>query len=198
MPLWDMNKASGATAIVPGSHKPDKVKAIGEHRASMWKMVDKADGSGQERVWQGDGKPEEDLEQYTKIGLTPCVTNITAGDLVMFDTGMFHEGCPAEDPTGMSSHGPNHLLRAICILSMAPTRLLSTFWGEDAAPELFRARRRAYELDQHIGGSCMTPSGPGVPADRFLKRDVEGAFGVTNVREFADAPAEVRRIIGPL
>jgi hypothetical protein len=75
-------------------------------------MVDKADGSGKERVWVGQGDPAEDLEQYTKIGLTPCVTNIKAGDLVIFDTGMFHAGCAAEDPTGLSSHGPDHLLRA--------------------------------------------------------------------------------------
>ena len=90
------------------------------------------------------------MEQYTSIGLTPCVTNVIAGDLVLFDTAMYHAGCAAEDPSGLSSHGPDHLLRAIMILSMAPTRLLTTFWGEEAVPELFRARRRAYELDQHI------------------------------------------------
>ena len=169
MPLWDMNKAGGATAIVPGSHKEENVKAIEEYRRSLWKTVDKADGSGKERVWQGQGRPEEAMEQYTSIGLTPCVTNVIAGDLVLFDTAMYaqplphrsepltatlhgryHAGCPAEDPSGLSSHGPNHLLRAIMILSMAPTRLLTTFWGEEAVPELFRARRRAYELDQHI------------------------------------------------
>ena len=169
MPLWDMNKAGGATAIVPGSHKEENVKAIEEYRRSLWKTVDKADGSGKERVWQGEGRPEEAMEQYTSIGLTPCVTNVIAGDLVLFDTAMcaaaappspqrtsdscsgrYHAGCAAEDPSGLSSHGPDHLLRAIFILSMAPTRLLTTFWGEEAVPELFRARRRAYELDQHI------------------------------------------------
>ena len=145
-----MNKAGGATAIVPGSHKEENVKAIEEYRRSLWKTVDKADGSGKERVWQGEGRPEEAMEQYTSIGLSPCVTNVIAGDLVLFDTAMYHAGCPAEDPSGLSSHGPDHLLRAIMILSMAPTRLLTTFWGEEAVPELFRARRRAYELDQHI------------------------------------------------
>lgn len=96
-----------------------------------------------------------------------------------------------------SSHGPDHLLRAICILSMAPTRLLTDFWGKEEAPALFRARRRAYEMDQHIGGSCMTPRGPGVSAERFFERDAKGEFGETNVRNFADAPEEVRKIIDP-
>ena len=96
-----------------------------------------------------------------------------------------------------SSHGPDHILRAIFILSMAPTRLLTDFWGKDEAPGLFRARRRAYELDEHIGGSCMTPRGPGVSAERFFEREAKGEFGDSNVRNFADAPEAVRKIIDP-
>ena len=80
---------------------------------------------------------------------------------------------------------------------MAPTRLLTNFWGKEEAPELFRARRRAYELDQHIGGSCMTPRGPGVSAEHFFEREARGEFGDGNVRDFADAPEEVRKIIDP-
>ena len=107
--------------------------------------------------------------------------------------------------------------------------------GEEAVPELFRARRRAYELDQHIvsndapaptrfspsiltqaelsqapkssltrrrachvqGGSCMTPNGPGVSVKNFFEREAGGAFGLTNVRNFADASPEVQNLIDP-
>jgi hypothetical protein len=30
-----------------------------------------------------------------------------AGDLVLFDTGMYHAGCHAEDPSGLSTRGPH-------------------------------------------------------------------------------------------
>jgi hypothetical protein len=80
---------------------------------------------------------------------------------------------------------------------MAPTRLLTDFWGKEEAPALFRARRRAYEMDEHIGGSCMTPRGPGVSAERFFERDAQGDFGQGNVRNFKDAPEKVRKIIDP-
>eukprot|EP01051_Picozoa_sp_SAG22_P016177 SAG22_NODE_2235_length_2807_cov_1.610188_2_plen_86_part_00 len=43
----------------------------------------------------------------------------------------------------------------------------------------------------------MTPSGPGVSAERFFEREAAGGFGATNVRNFADAPAEVRAVIDP-
>lgn len=80
---------------------------------------------------------------------------------------------------------------------MAPTRLLANFWGTHEAAGLFRARRRAYELDQHIGGSCMTPRGPGVSAERFFESEARGSFGDSNVRNFADAPEAVRKLIDP-
>lgn len=93
-------------------------------------MVDKADGSGKERKWVGTGLPEEDMAQYTQLGLTPCVTQVIAGDLVLceevpccvakprpighglighfagcrlriVDTALYHAGCPAEDPSGL-------------------------------------------------------------------------------------------------
>ena len=110
MPLWDMNKAGGATAIVPGSHKEENVKAIEEYRRSLWKTVDKADGSGKERVWQGQGRPEEAMEQYTSIGLTPCVTNVIAGDLVLFDTAMYAQPLPHRSEP----------LTAICMAGITP------------------------------------------------------------------------------
>eukprot|EP01044_Picomonas_judraskeda_P035283 COSAG03_NODE_15019_length_443_cov_3.526163_1_plen_65_part_10 len=39
-----------------------------------------------------------------------------AGDLIVFDTALFHCGCPALSPYG------GELLRAVCIMSMAPVR----------------------------------------------------------------------------
>jgi hypothetical protein len=68
-------------AIVPGSHL--KVKEIEARRAQNWEVVEKADGSGKERRWIGPARPEEDMGQYTELGLTPCVTNVIAGDLVL-------------------------------------------------------------------------------------------------------------------
>ena len=104
----------------------------------------------------------------------------------------FHAGCHAEDPTGLSSRGPNELLRAICILSMAPARLIAPF------PEVQEARRRAYELDVFSGGSCMgNLDEDGVPqrAISFLKEVEEK--GEENVRNFEDAPLAVQRCIDP-
>ncbi len=72
---------STAAAIVPGSHL--KVKEIEQRRRKNWEVVEKADGSGKERKWVGAGLPEEDMAQYTELGLTPCITNVKAGDLVL-------------------------------------------------------------------------------------------------------------------
>ena len=66
---------------MPGSHL--KVKEISRLRGRNWATVEKADGSGKERKWVGAGRPEEDMAQYTELGLTPCVTKVTAGDLVL-------------------------------------------------------------------------------------------------------------------
>ena len=43
----------------------------------------------------------------------------------------------------------------------------------------------------------MTPNGPGVSVKIFFEREAEGAFGLTNVRNFADASPEVQRLIDP-
>ena len=114
----------------------------------------------------------------------------------------YHAGCDAEDPTGESGHGPDQLLRAICILSMAPTRLLAPF------PHIFEARRRAYELDVYTGGNCFNDE----TARAFLAQDAQagdephkpGFRGggdnprtAPKVREFADAPPQVRRYVDP-
>ena len=79
--LWDMNKAVGATALVPGSHRRhDAIKAA---RAEKWR-----DGE-----WVGAGLPGEDLESFTASGLRPAVLDVKAGDLVVVDSATYHCGC---------------------------------------------------------------------------------------------------------
>ena len=88
-------------AIVPGSHL--KVKEIEEHRRKNWAVVEKADGSGKERKWVGTGRPEEDMAQYTELGLTPCVTNVIAGDLVLCKRPPLRF-CPTPTNHGRTNH----------------------------------------------------------------------------------------------
>lgn len=119
VPLWDMNQSTGATAVVPGSHK--HVKYINKMRQNMWQYDDtKQKGTPEwwkSRRWVGPcDKPGDFHQPFTSIGLVPSVTNIQAGDMVIFDTALYHSGCPAEDPTGVTGHGPEHLLRAIFIM----------------------------------------------------------------------------------
>ena len=79
------------------------------------------------------GEGDEPAE-FWACGLTPGVLNARAGDAILFHTATYHAGCDAEDPTGESGHGPNHLLRAICIMSMTPTRLLAPHPYPSAVP----------------------------------------------------------------
>ena len=76
-----MNKETGATAIVPGSHR--KVQEINASRAR------KFSGTGPDRKWIGEGTPGEDLESFTEHGLTPGVVNAKGGDLILFDTALY-------------------------------------------------------------------------------------------------------------
>ena len=96
---------------MPGSHR--KVKEIQELRGRHW--VAGSDGPWS-REWVGPGDPGEDTAQFLSLGLTPSVTSVKAGDMVIFDTALFHSGCAAEDPTGAAGLGSNHLLRAIYIM----------------------------------------------------------------------------------
>ena len=57
------------------------------------------------------------------------------------------------------------------------------------------ARRRAYELDQFIGGTAGKLYFEG--EDCVLPNYVEKNLGVQNVRDFADAPLEVQRLVDP-
>jgi hypothetical protein len=62
--FWDMDKAGGATAIVPGSHKAEKVQAINRLRAAQYT------GQGRDRKWTGQGKEEEFLSAFTDNGVS--------------------------------------------------------------------------------------------------------------------------------
>ena len=163
---------------------------------------------------------QHDLEPFERYGLAPCVTNIKAGDCVLFNSALFHGAYAAEDPTGKSGNGENQLLRAIYILGMSFSRLQT--------PTILEARRTAYERDlfwpptiahaefaRHIvagkldglyqpslGG--VTP--PGELAEGSLEKalclnladrqDVRGEV-FPRLREFSKAEPEVQRLIDP-
>ena len=58
--------------------------------------------------------PDRHLKPFWALGIQPGPIQVRAGDLCIFDTALFHSACPATDPYG------DELLRAICIMSMAP------------------------------------------------------------------------------
>jgi len=208
-----MNRNTGATALVPGSHR--KVREIEERWHQKWGLEGHGQRSAEDRLLAA-----ADLEPFERCGLTPCVTNIKAGDCVLFDTALFHGAYAAEDPTGKSGNGENQLLRAIYILGMAFSRLQT--------PTILKARRRAYELDvfwpptvghaafaQHIVAGKL--DGQHDPSLRGVTRPSETAEGTLEkalqlalagrqdirgevfprIREFAQAAPEVQRLIDP-
>jgi hypothetical protein len=208
VPLFDMNRNTGATALVPGSHR--KVREIEERWNQKWGSQGKL--SAEQRLLAA-----ADLEPFERCGLTPCVTNIEAGDCVLFDTGLFHGAYAAEDATGQSGNGPNQLLRAIYILGMSFARLQT--------PEILAARREAYELDvfwpptighaqfaEHILAGKLDARGQGAPApssagaegtlERALymnladRQQTRGEL-FPRIREFARAEPAVQRLIDP-
>ncbi|MEY2933760.1 MAG: hypothetical protein RL033_4509 [Pseudomonadota bacterium] len=213
VPLFDMNRNTGATALVPGSHR--KVPEIEERWQQKWGPKGHDKRSAEERLLAA-----ADLEPFERCGLTPCVTNIKAGDCVLFHTGLFHGAYAAEDPTGQTGNGENQLLRAIFILGMAFSRLQT--------PAILAARRKAYERDvfwpptighaafaQHIvagkldgqyhpASGCVTP--PSGVAEGTLERalylnlaerqETRGEV-FPRIREFANAAPEVQRLIDP-
>ncbi|HEU4578541.1 MAG TPA: phytanoyl-CoA dioxygenase family protein [Polyangiaceae bacterium] len=208
VPLFDMNRNTGATALVPGSHR--KVREIEERWNQKWGSQGKQ--SAEQRLLAA-----ADLEPFERCGLTPCVTHIKAGDCVLFDTGLFHGAYAAEDATGQSGNGPNQLLRAIYILGMSFTRLQT--------PRILAARRMAYELDvfwpptighaqfaEHILAGKLDARGQGAPApssagaegtlERALymnladRQQTRGEL-FPRIREFARAEPAVQRLIDP-
>jgi hypothetical protein len=213
VPLFDMNRNTGATALVPGSHR--KVKQIEERWHQKWGLDAHRQRSAEERLLAA-----ADLEPFEQCGLTACVTSIKAGDCVLFDTALFHGAYAAEDPTGESGNGPNQLLRAIYILGMSFSRLQT--------PNILEARRKAYELDlfwpptighaafaQHILAGKL--DGQYQPSLGYLTRPGEVAEGTLEkalhlnvadrqdtrgevfprIREFSRAEPEVQKLIDP-
>jgi hypothetical protein len=213
VPLFDMNRNTGATALVPGSHR--RVEEIERCWHQKWSLESRGQLSAEEKLLAA-----ADLEPFERCGLTPSVTNIKAGDCVLFDTALFHGAYAAEDPTGQRGNGPNQLLRAIYILGMAFSRLQT--------PEILAARREAYERDvfwpptlahaafaQHILAGKL--DGPYDPSLRCLTRPNEVAEGTLEkalqlnlanrrgtrgeafprIREFVKAEPEVQRLIDP-
>ncbi len=187
VPLWDMNQATGATAVVPGSHK--RVAEIQTMRARHWQVPPGVEMHTREwwteRKWVGPGRPDEDVEQYTALGLTPSVTNVRAGDMVIFDTALYHSGCAAADPSGASGNGTDQLLRAIYIMGMTPTRLKTS--------RELHARRLAFELDlpwypdhDHLQ----------ITERVFAEHTSEGGQA-ESVRRFSEASREVQLLIDP-
>ena len=83
-------------------------------------------------------------------------------------------------------HG-NELLRAICIMSMVPRRLLS--------PTIIKAKQLAYEIGMGGDGSVMAREGE---AERLLEACADDPEGCERrkQRHFADASPVVRRTIG--
>ncbi len=187
IPLWDMNQATGATAVVPRSHK--RVPEIQAHRDRNWKFdkttTPHTKAWWDSRQWLGKGTPEEDVEQYTSLGLTPRVTNVRAGDMVIFDTALFHAGCAAADPSGASGNGTDQLLRAIYIMGMTPTRLKT--------PRELHARRLAYELDLPWYPDHNHPQ---ITKKVFMHHTSQGG-DVESVRDFSKASPEVKQLIDP-
>ena len=209
VPLFDMNRKTGATAVVPGSHL--KVQEIKEFWHQKWGSQSHGQNSEEEKLLAS-----ADLEPFEKYGLTPCVTNIKAGDCILFNSATFHGGYAAEDPTGESSNGPNQLLRAIYIMGMSLLQLQT--------PEILEAKRNAYELDlfwpqpfPHAAFAQYILAGqldaqyerPGAReeiiegtmedalASNYLDRQVPGGTMFPRIREFAKAEPEVQRLIDP-
>jgi phytanoyl-CoA dioxygenase PhyH len=213
VPLFDMNRNTGATAVVPGSHR--KVQEIEERWHLKWGAERHKQRSAEDRLLAA-----ADLEPFEQCGLTPCVTSIKAGDCVLFETGLFHGAYAAEDPTGESGNGPDQLLRAIYILSMSFLRLQT--------PEILAARRKAYELDlfwpptvghadfaRHIlAGQLDGMHQPPLESMTRLSAAAEGTLEralflnladrqdtrgelFPRIRDFAAAEAEVQRLIDP-
>ena len=86
-----MNKATGATAVVPGSHK--HVRHINDMRKGMWQHDDTKEKYSyawfDSRRWVGRVRPGDFHEPFTSIGLVPSVTNVKAGDMVRAAVGKY-------------------------------------------------------------------------------------------------------------
>jgi hypothetical protein len=168
----------------------------------------------------------EFLDHFTDVGLEPGILNVTASDLVFFNTALYHGtwcaacvllplvesrflpshyfcGSMAED---QAANGPNELLRTIFIQSMVPSSLFGQGKGDDEPPlttdhrnDVLLARRCAYEKSVVTGGSIVNPA-----RARQILTTYEPAFGgagqyadPTNTRNLADADAITQRLVCP-
>ena len=149
---------------MPGSHT--RVQEINDYMAEHVE-----DASASEA-----GSREHSFKRFTSLGLSPGVVNSKAGDLILFNVSLFHGCCNAAEPDYTTG-----LLRAICIMAMCPRRMV--------APETLYARRRAYELDEFMGGQVGTEEW----AEKFLKKVEEEAL--PEVRALADASPVIQRLV---
>jgi hypothetical protein len=211
VPLFDMNRNTGATALVPGSHR--KVKEIEARWHEKWGR--EGQRSAEERLLAA-----ADLEPFERYGLTPCVTDIKAGDCVLFDTALFHGAYAAEDPTGKSGNGEDQLLRAIYILGMALSRLqtktilearrkayeLDVFWPPTVGHAVFARHIVAGRLEAQYDTSRPGVARPGEEDEGTLEKALQLALAgrqdtrgelFPRIREFARAAPEVQRLIDP-
>ena len=177
--LYNMDRRTGSTALVPGSHVPDKVEAIKRFRDAAAAR----EQAGQSKLDEEDERAAS-LAPFRAAGLEPAITSVAAGDLLLFDTGTYHGCCNAEDPHG------DELLRAMFILSYVPRQILT--------PEILWARRRAYELGLNCtlkpdsgSGSVM---GPEVARQLREEEEAEGPRGPTR-HSWDRASAAVRRMV---
>lgn len=169
---------------------------------------------------QNGSDPARFLKPFTAAGLQAGPVAGKAGDLIVFDTALYHCGCPALSPYG------SKLLRAVCIMSMAP---VSAVWPQyrmafehiviiltnnacDAlwstiihgtqrlllSPSTIKARQLYYELGQGTGGSVLGRLGE-EGAQKVLADYAEAqAKGVAKpkIRTFDEANPEVKKIVG--
>ena len=103
------------------------------------------------RRWTGAGEPGDFHEPFTSIGLTPSVTNVKAGDMVIFDTAL----CVNFPPPATGSFGQLSLTNTGCRLQV-PRRVRSR------GPKR-RVRQRpgpAPPRDLHHGRDTHPPQDP--------------------------------------
>ena len=179
-----------ATQIVPGSHKPEAVKHI-----QTYLKKNNVDWDGMTELQQ-----RHYVEQYTSIGLQPAILNVKAGDLVFFDTALYHGVCHAEDPV---ANGPNELLRAIFIQSMVPAAHLGKGWGSDEPPlgsshrsDVLRARRIAFETGRVTGGSVINPRSARQIIQEYQENPQNYADPTVSY-SWENASPEARRLVCP-
>ena len=168
-----------ATVIAPGSHKEDKVDFINTYRREHQDEL------------QDETDPARFLRPFTECGLVAGPVVGKAGDLLLFNTALYHGFGPPLAPYMASAPADSGgLLRCACIMSMAPRLLLS--------PSIIKARQLYYEVDIGTGGSVMgnnTEESARQILSDYAAAEADGTAWKKQ-RSFADARPEVKKIIG--